>query len=383
MINIDDLMSEETIKEAENKIVDTGSVEVAPASSEIKTDDLPIEDAIEEEAEPIIDQASLKSEVPKEEEAVPTLDEDRVLEFIRKKANREITSFDELFEEPKVVEKEVNPFEDLYDDYDRGYFKFKKETGLGRKEFEFVQQDFSTKSPLELAYDKVRRDVQGTVLTDDQINDYLEKKLNVDLSKEEIDSTDLIELNSFVRNFKESQIELQKKYKTTESPKKAETTVAMVTLENGDKMPKEKYEQLVDERSKYLSSVKEAVSSATSYNLELAFDNDGDKQTSNFTYEYTEEDKHGMLSNVSDVNDFISKKFRTDKGFDYKGFALFIDKAVNADKYAALIYSQARAEALEQKVIADNNEQFQKVPKSNKKDSADSVDTLLDYVAQN
>ena len=164
---------------------------------------------------------------------------------------------------------------------------------------------------------------------------------------DEIDSADQIELNAFVKSYKEELIEQQEKYKITENPKKQTEKVAMVTLENGEQMPKEQFEKLKNQRKEYINNLKQDVSSATSFNVEIAFDNNGDKQIKKFNYEYSDNDRHRMISNATDVDNFISSKFRTEKGFDYKGLAEFIDKAENIEKYISLSYNQGRAEMLE------------------------------------
>ena len=380
-MEIDDLMNENSILQAQADVASKKEPEAAPAPVP-DAEPAPVHDAEPADPAPITDPSvEIK---PSGEPSPALLNNETVLAYLNKNREKEITSLDELFQEPKAVEKFVNPHEHLYDDYDKSYFKFKEETGLGRKEFDFVQQDFSKKSPLELAYDKVRKDNKGANFSDEQIGEYLEQKLSLDLSTKELRTADAIELNSFVSGYKAELTELQAKYKTTARVKKQEArTEAMVTLENGTQLPKSQYEKQVKERDEYISNVKEAVSSAAGFETEFVFDSDGSKQTSKFNYEYSETDKHSMLSNISDVDSFISKKFRSDKGFDYKGFATFIDKAENFDKYAALISSQARAEAIEEKIASDNNEHFSKNPKPLDKKTTNTVDSLLEHLPTN
>lgn len=307
------------------------------------------------------------------------MNNESVLKYINETRKSEVATFEDLFKEveSKEVIKEINPFEDVFDEHDKSYFQFKKDTGLGRKEFDFVQQDISTKSSLDLAFEKVRKDNGGTTLSNEQITAYLEKKLNIDLDGDEIDSADEIELNSFVKKHREELTAQQEKYKVTENPKKETVKEDMVTLENGEQMPKAKYEELNNQRTDYINNLKEGVSSATSFDVEFAFDNNGEKQTSKFNYEYTDDDRHSMVSNASDVNNFIAGKFRTDKGFDYKGLAEFIHKAENTDKYLALAYNQGRAEMLEEKISGDNNEEYSRITRSSKQPSNGTIDDLI------
>jgi hypothetical protein len=87
-----------------------------------------------------------------------------------------------------------------------------------------------------------------------------------------------------------------------------------------------------------------------------------------------------MISNATDVNNFIAGKFRTEKGFDYRGLAEFIDKAENTEKYISLAYNQGRAEMLEEKIANDNNEQFSRTPKRSDSSEAKTVDDLIEFI---
>lgn len=364
----DDLMDDNKIREAQEESSEALKNEAIASDDEIIVSEENTEEAITSD---VVDD---KKEIEFNNESV--------LEYINKDREEKILNYEDLFKqaESKQVIKEVNPFEDVFDEYDKSYFKFKKDTGLSRKEFDFVQQDFSKKSSLDLAFDKVRKDNQGTALTKQEITRYLEKKLQIDLDVDEIDSADEIELNSFVKPYKEQLIAQQEKYKITENPKKQTEKVAMVTLENGEQIPKEQFEQLTNQRKQYINHLKEEVSSATSFNVEIAFENNGDKQTKKFNYEYSNDDRQRMISNATDVNNFIAGKFRTEKGFDYKGLAEFIDKAENTEKYISLAYNQGRAEMLEEKIANDNNEQFSRTPKRSDSSEAKTVDDLIEFI---
>ena len=93
---------------------------------------------VEDKSEPI----EIKDE-PKFE-----LNEDVVRNYIKEQREKDENSFSDYFKEAEVKEvvKEVNPYADIQDDYVTNYMKFRKETGLSRKEFDFVQQDFSKKT---------------------------------------------------------------------------------------------------------------------------------------------------------------------------------------------------------------------------------------------
>ena len=84
-----------------------------------------------------------------------------------------------------------------------------------------------------------------------------------------MDSSDAIELNTFVKDYKAEVIGLQEKYKTTE--RKEAPKAEMVTLSNGEQMEKAKYVELQNQRNQYINNLKEGVSSATSFDVEYIF----------------------------------------------------------------------------------------------------------------
>lgn len=377
-MGIDDLLDEQKVAEAQIQEVSTEKVEDKQVAVEEKTVENEVAEKVEAEAEPKNEDTTAKEKI--KEESTLELNDDVVLQYFREKKQKEVNSIDDLFKEPEVKEvvKEVNPYADIEDDYIKGYVDFRKQTGLGRKEYELAQQDFSKKSNLDWAFEKIKNENKGLPLTNGQIKSHLETKLGIDFGEEELTASAQIELNSFVKSYKDGILELQNKYKATERqvPQKPE----MVTLENGEQMEKAKFELLQKQRNEYIANLKENVSSATGLEIEYVFDNNGEKQTSKFAYEYSEKDKHGMLSNASDVNAFLGNKFKTDKGFDYKGLATFIDKAENFEKYLALAVNQARAEALETKIALDNNENFHKTTKQMGNEKTNTVDDLLDVL---
>jgi hypothetical protein len=379
-MDIGDLMDDNKIREAqsfsneneEQEKPDNGGQEDFDIEGQEK-----VESGEQEEYEDVITDGVELDNEPKN----VALSDESVRKYITEQREKNEDSFSDYFNpEIKEVEKNVNPYEDVFDENDKKYFDFKKETNLGREEFDFVQQDFSKKSPLELAQESVRRS-SDVKLTTEEINSYLEKKLQVDLSSDELDRSDEIELSDYSKPLRQELLSQQEKYKATVSEKRTPVQqVEMVKLEGGEEMPKAKYEELVQQRETYVNGLKEGVSSATSFDVDISFDNNGDKQTAKFNYDYSEDDRHSMVSNASDVNTLIASKFKTDKGFDYKGLASFVDKAMNFDKYIGLAYKEAQAQALEGKIASDNNEQFNSVPKSSRQKEAKDVDSLIDLV---
>ena len=370
-MEIVDLLDEDKIREAQLASSDTEEQEESNAEGQEESNTEGQEESNAEGQEEYEDIITEDAE----------LNDESVRQYIAEQREKNAESFSDYFKpQTKEVEKNVNPYEDVFDDNDKKYFDFKKETNLGREEFDFVQQDFSKKSVLELSQERVRRS-SDVKLTIDEINSYLEKKLQVDLSSDELDKNDEIELSDYSKPLRQELISQQEKYRTTVAEKTTPAQgVEMVKLDSGEEMPKAKYEELVQQRETYVNGLKEGVSSATSFDVDISFDNNGEKQTAKFNYDYSEDDRHSMLSNASDVNKLIASKFKSDKGFDYKGLMSFVDKAVNFDKYIGLAYKEAQAQALERKIASDNNEQFNSVPKSSRQKEAKDVDSLIDLV---
>jgi len=245
-----------------------------------------------------------------------------------------------------------------------------------------VQQDFFKKSTVELAHDFVRKENKGTNLTKEQINAYLEKKLDIDLDVDELDGTDQITLNAFVKPHLNELNEQQNKYRYTEKEKTNQSQGEMLTLENGSIIPKSKYEELVLQDNKFKSNIAESVSSATSFQTELVYEVEGEKKSTTFNYYYGDNDKHSMLSAASNLEKVIMQRFKAEGGgLDHKKYSQFVDQALNFNKYMSLAYNQGRSQQLEEKIASDNNEVYKRSPKSIGQNQKTEVQSILDLVS--
>lgn len=308
-----------------------------------------------------------KTQTPSVPDTPPVeLNDDSIVNYINEKRGSEFKTFEDIFKGPepkieeKIVEKIVNPYENILDDYDKRYLDFKKETGRGRKEFEFIQQDFDKKDSLNLAFDLVRKN-SGLELSENQVKEYLESKLSIDFSGDELDSTSKIELNNFTKEYREELKSLQEQYKVKATNKQTKD-IPMVTLENGEQIPQEKYDILVAERTKYLDSLKESVSSAASFQINTNFGDNENKQEFTFEYNYNDVDKQSMVSDASDLNAFVQKTFHNEKGLNHLALAQFIDRGKNFNKYMTEIAQQVRAKTIEEYTANVNNENFHRKP---------------------
>ena len=123
-------------------------------------------------------------------------------------------------------------------------------------------------------------------------------------------------------------------------------------------MLKAQYDALMDNRKKYIESIEQGVSSATSLSVESIIENDGEKTPLNFTYELTDSDRHSMLSDASDIDSFLKKNFMGEDGLNHKELATFIHKGINFDKYMGMAMKQVRAKTIEEFIAKSNNENF-------------------------
>lgn len=316
------------------------------------------------ENEPIL--KPLQPKVEDIKTAEQELNEDQVKAYLKNKyaKDREFESLEELFksQEPtiKEVEKIVNPYEDVLDAEDKAYLEFKKETGRGRKEFEFLSQDINKLSPIDLSRDKIRQET-GLPLTNAEADEYLENTLGVVLD-DELSSVDKIKLNQFVKSYKDSLIQQQEKYRKPielES-KKIGSKVEMVQLENGQEMPKAEYERLLNDRKVYVEAVEKAVNSVASFDFKITIDDNGEKRDLDLSYELSKEDKHSMLSDTLDLDATVKKRFQTKDGFNHSELAktLYRGDEANFHKIMTAVAEKARAATIEELRAEANNENF-------------------------
>jgi len=308
--------------------------------------------------EPAVD---VVSEIKVAEEVVippSTFTEEDFLNYAKSKG-KEVKSFDELFleKEPIVQEKIINPWEDVLDDEDKQYLTYKKETGRTRKDFDSLNTDYDSISSLDLARERVRME-SGQKLTNAQADLFLERKLGVDLSDlNDLDEYDSIELATFSKSIREEKKLEQQKYKQPIAPKQA---ADLVTLDNGATMRKADYDVMIMNHQQHLEQAKAAVNSVTSAAFKVNIDDNGVARELNYGYDYSQEDKHSMLSTVSDVNAEMERMYHSEKGFKHEQFSedSWWMKSANREKAIISIVNKARAEAIEELMKNENNVNF-------------------------
>tara|TARA_B100001167_G_C16774797_1_gene310686 strand:+ start:6304 stop:7566 length:1263 start_codon:yes stop_codon:yes gene_type:complete len=342
--------------------IDT-NIDLSTPKQEVKEE--PKEDIKEENVN-----EDIKADTAKEDDKVTTLDNDAVLEYLRKQTGKDIKSFDDLLKEQEVriEEKEVNPYDGILDDNDKAYLEFKKQTGRGYNEFLELNKNWDDVNDVDLARDRVRQET-GLELNNAEADDYLASELGlVDL--EDLEGSDKIKFKAYANKQRNAKKAEQKEYavpkakpSTEDKPKEPQREV--VTLDNGQKMYKEDYEKAVVEREAYLNDLKASVDSVTEAKFKFTIDDNGDKKDLDFSYQFNDDDKHSMLSIAKDVNNYISNRFRTKEGkLDYERFAkaLYFSEEANLQKVFNAMANNVHSETIEDYISTANNYNFNKKP---------------------
>lgn len=305
-----------------------------------------------------------KAEEPTSEPAKPEINDDAVLSYFKEKYADKASSLEKIEDLFKKPEPQADPFENVSEDV-QGFIKYHKETGRGIEDWNKLNEDYSTKSPLDLARAKV---AEMTDLKGDDIDGYLEKKLSIDLSDpKEIDKFDLVELKTFTKDYLAQKESDKEKYKV---PVAKEAEKEMVTLNNGQKIPKEEYEKLVESRNTYLESIKAAADNITKADFKVTYDDNGDKKEMELAYDYSKDDVHKMTSHASDLEGTLKTLFGTDKGFDHKNLqeSLFwLDKEGRQKAINAIVH-KALAQRTEELMEELHNPNFKTEPRIPKQD---------------
>lgn len=336
-----------------------------------------------------------KAEKPNEEPKPLELNDEQVEAYLKSKyfQDKEFNGLDAFLKQPeptvKEVEKVVNPWEDVIDESEEAYFKFKRETGLGRKEWDFVQQDINALSPMDLALQRVRKDTGMANLSLNEAKEYLEKKLDIDFSEGDLSGPDKIELNGYIKPFKDEMFAQQQAYVkplTEEQRAKRQGNPNLLTLPDGRQMTKEDYQKEIEQvKTDYLNAIKKGASSAAPSEFVIEFNDNGEKRTTNFKYDYSEQDKHSMLSDGSDIDAMLERRYKTEDGFDHSRLVkgLWWGDEANQQKVIKAVYEQARAEVIAELSAADNNENFRRTPPTQQPKTKEGYGQLPDGSTNN
>lgn len=258
----------------------------------------------------------------------------------------EFDTIEDLKKAPEV--REVNPYEDVLDEDDKAYLNFKKQTGRTRKEYESLSVNLDELPKIDLARERVRKETGLKNLSNEEADEYITDTLGIDL--EDMSGTDQIKLAKFTKDLIEEKKAEQEKFKQPKENKpNAQAPNEYVKLPNGSVMLKADVEAMEITRQENIKVATEALNSVTASDFKVTFDDNGTNREESYSYEYSEQDKHSMLSNVSNLEGVMEKEYRSEKGFDHKQFGedMFWRNKNNREKAIASIVHKAVAKNTE------------------------------------
>ena len=282
-----------------------------------------------------------------------------VLSYIKKRYDKDIESVDQLFEE-----KESNA--DLPEDV-AAYFKYKKETGRGIRDFVELQTDYDEMDGDQVLNAYYSKTEEG--LDNDDIQDIMDDKFSFD---EDLDDPKDIKKKQLA---KKRELVKAKKFLTEERDKyKAPLESSGGGLSADDKQEFDSYKSYVEEST----SAKEAQKKRYDYFLSKTNDvfndefkgfefNIGEKS---FTFKPGDRDE--LKSKQSNVNSFIGKYMDKETGLmkDAQGYHKAISVAMNLEKFAEFCYNQGMTDTVDNvsKKSKNINMDIRKTPQSFSKD---------------
>ena len=316
------------------KVVSVKEVEGSGNKSIAQLEEEAIEKVENQQSEQVVEQ-EVKQEVEQEAIQKPeiTLTDESVLEYLGKRYDRNISSFDELMQ----VRQEN---EELPEDVS-AFLKYKKETGRGIKDFLRVQEDIDSLEPDTILRDYLLATEEGIDASD---VDYLMSDYSYD---EDLDDDDDIQKAKLA---KKKAVAKARKYFAEEQEKyKAPLESRGMEVDPADKEEYKAYKQYVEQsktieeenarkRDWFLQKTNELFGSEFKG---FEFNVGADKSLT-FSPGSAEEIKKSQL----DPSTFISK-YLDDKGMiaDSKGYHRALAVAMNPEKFAQFFYEQGQSDA--------------------------------------
>lgn len=298
------------------------------------------------------------------------LDDSIVLEYLNKKTGKSSSDISDYIKKP---EAQSDPFEGLSDDWVQA-IKFAKETNRPISDFIKATQDVDKMSAIDLARE-LTKEIDSS-LTNEEIDEYLQEELNIDLSNPEgLTTIEKIRLERFVKDYRAQRKAQQEKY--TQPIERQGASNDLVELPNGLKATKEQLEKFNNLRNQYLENLKSSADKITDSVFQVEIDDNGSKRQLEFAYEYSKSDKHSMLSDSSDVEAALQKMFTTENGLDAAALqeAMFWANPQNRAKAITSIIHKVIAERTEEFAKRRGNVNFgQKgMPKNQNRLSGDAI----------
>lgn len=307
---------------------------------------------------------------PQDTDAPSELSEDQVKEYLKNKYSFDGELTEDVFKPRETSSPTADPLEG-YSEEAKAFLK----SGRSFDEFLELSKDYSKISPLEIAREKAIKLSNGQ-LTRKDVDAYLERKLGFEINDpENLEKFEQIELQNYGRDYLDQKIAKQEELKKA-TPNRVTENEDVVTLENGAKMPKEQYDKLIIERKNYLDSLKASSDNIKEVMFSVDFDNKGEKQNIDVSYDFSKDDKHQMMSSASDIDKTFNEMFRTKDGaIDPVKVqqAMFWINDESRTKAIKTMINKGIAQALEQNLAEENNFEVNTNQHSNDKNQGKKV----------
>ena len=271
-----------------------------------------------------------------EETPVSELSDTDVLSYIKKRYDKDIDSVDQLFETQKSNEE-------LPEDV-AAYFKYKKETGRGLKDFVELQKDYDKMDGDQVLRAYYSKTEEGLDMED--IKYIMEDKFSFD---EELDDPKDINKKQLA---KKRELVKAKKFLNEQRDKyKAPLESSGGGLSAEDKEKFNSYKSYIEESNNARDAQKKRYDYFLDKTNEVFNDefkgfefNIGEK-----SFTFKPGDKDELKSKQSDVNNFVNKYMDTESGLikDARGYHRAMSVAMNLDKFAEFFYYQGMTEAVD------------------------------------
>ena len=262
------------------------------------------------------------------------LSEEKVLSYIGKRYNKEITSFDELMAERK--EAEALP-EDV-----AAYMKYKKETGRGFEDFLKLKKDFETMDSDQLLKEYLSSTQQG--LDEDDIDTLMDDfRFDEDLDDESTVKKVKIAKKKAVAEAKKFFNEQKEKYKMP-------LESSGPSFSDGEKEEFEAYKQYT-KQAKTIQEENERKRSWFDQKTNEVFNGEFkgfEFKINDKSFSFAPGDASELKRNQSTPSNFISK-FLDESGLmkDAAGYHRSLAIAMNPDRFAKYFYEQGLSDATE------------------------------------
>ena len=293
-----------------------------------------VESELLQKHEENLEQVTEEIETPEVVESPAELKEEDVLSYIGKRYNKEISSFDELMSERETQEE-------LPEDV-AAYFKYKKDTGRGIKDYVELQKDFDEVNPDSLLKDYLVATEKG--LDQEDIETIMEEYFfDEDLDDEGDIKKIKLKKKKAIAKAKDYFKGMQEKYKQPlESSGTSASNVSDTEMEG--------YKQYIADAKSYEEETARKKEFYESKTLEVftpefkGFEFNVGEDTITFSPSGLDDLKKSALNPGS-----WATKYLDDSGLlkDSKGFHRSVAIAQNPDKFAKFFYEQGKANATE------------------------------------